>query len=107
MNKRQKKKNEKKYLAVIADEARLLTMTYEELENAFADYKRFREKHAFQKKYKDLKEGKVLRYYYPVGKQFANTNQEFNSVTRSENSKFVTVTQNLSDLKKSELKERF
>lgn len=100
MNKRQRKKKEKKYLPIIADEFNLLTMTDEEREKAFADYEKFREKYAYRKRYKDLKKGKRLRYYYPIGKKYAESLTELNNITRSGESKPITVTQSLDDLKK-------
>lgn len=98
MNKRQKKKKEKKYLPIIADEANLLTMTSEEREKAFDDYERFREKYAYRKKYKDLKEGEPLRYYFPIGNKYADEFKIMSDIARSKDQKFVTVTQSLDDL---------
>lgn len=82
MNKRQRKKKEKKYLPIIADEFNLMTMTEEEREQAMKDYDKFREKYAFCKTYKQLKEGKPLRYYFPTGQQFTNSMRELSGVTR-------------------------
>lgn len=87
MNKRQRKKNEKKYLPVIADEANLLTMTAEEQQKAFDDYMEFKKKHAYRKRYKDLNEGKILRYYYPIGNEIADTLRKLSDVTKSARSK--------------------
>lgn len=72
MNKRQKKKKEKKYLLIIADEFNLLTMTEEEKKEAFKGYNRYRERFAYRKRYKDLKNDKPLQYYFPVGRNFSN-----------------------------------
>lgn len=70
MNKRQRKKREKKYLPVIADEYNLLTMNEQEREEAWKEYYKFRKRYAFCKTYKELKEGKPLRYYFPCGEQY-------------------------------------
>lgn len=67
MKKRQRKKNEKKYITIIADEFNLLTMSDEEREKAYKDYMKFRQLYAFKKKYRDLKNAKHLIYYFPVG----------------------------------------
>lgn len=98
MNKRQKKKKEKKYLPIIADEANLLTMTPEERKKAHDDYKRFREKYAYRKKYRDLKTGETLRYFYPTGKKYTDALIKLSKVGNSangENAQFVTVTQSI------------
>ncbi|CAK7051879.1 hypothetical protein [Tissierella sp.] len=65
MNKRQRKKRNKKYLPVIADEVNLISMSDEEYKNAIDGYKDFRKKYAYRKKYKNLK-GKVLIYVFPI-----------------------------------------
>ncbi|WP_103109539.1 hypothetical protein [Brevibacillus reuszeri] len=67
MNKRQLKKNEKKYIPIIADEAILLTMTEDEQKRAFENYMMYRKKYAYRKKYKDLKNAKPLLYFYSLG----------------------------------------
>ncbi|MCM3227542.1 hypothetical protein [Terribacillus saccharophilus] len=72
MRKRQKKKNQKKYLPIIADEFNLLTMTADERNKAWKEYDAFREKHGFRKKYKDLKNANPLTYYFPVGRGINN-----------------------------------
>lgn len=98
MNKRQKKKKEKKYLPILADEANLLTMTPEERKKAYSDYKRFREKYAYRKKYRDLKTGETLRYFYPTGKKFTEAFINFSKVGNSamgDNAQFVTVIQSI------------
>jgi hypothetical protein len=82
MNKRQKKKNEKKYLPIIADEGNLLTMTDEELTAADKDYLEYSERYAFRKKYKDLKNGKPLSYYFPLGQKFSESMKELSNVAR-------------------------
>lgn len=87
MNKRQKKKKAKKYLPIIADEFNLLTMTDIEYEKALKDYKRYRERFAYCKRYKDLKNGKPLRYFFPVGEELFNGLQEMTALTRKLNTK--------------------
>lgn len=81
MNKRQRKKQEKKYLPIIADEGNLLTMTPRERMKAWSDYKKFREKYARKKRKKDLKEYESLRYYFPVGEEYANTINKLNKLS--------------------------
>lgn len=68
MNRRQKKKREKKRIPVIADEANLVGMTDEEVDEAQKGYNNFVHRYAYRKKYKDLKEHKVLYYNYPLSK---------------------------------------
>lgn len=68
MNKRQKKKREKKIIPVIADEFNLLGMTDEEIEEAQKGYNNFVQRYTYCKKYKDLKEHKILFYSFPLGK---------------------------------------
>jgi hypothetical protein len=97
MNKRQRKKREKKYLPVIADEVNLLTMTDRELEKAIADFKRFKERYAYRKKYRDLKNGKPLMYYFPAGESYTNFMKELNHKARTSRTTTVSVTQSLSD----------
>lgn len=100
MNKRQRKKNEKKYLPIIADEYNLLTMTPEERKEAWSDYNSFRERYAYRKKYKNLKEGETLRYYFPIGKKHNNLLKNLHDVGSSKkHTSFVTITQNNDDLK--------
>lgn len=70
MKKRQRKKNEKKHIPTWADEFMLLTMSEEERRVAWENYNSFRKKFAFRKRYKDLKDAKVLVYYFPVGQLF-------------------------------------
>lgn len=96
MKKRQKKKNQKKYLPIIADEVNLLTMTNEEREQAFKDYERFRERYVYRLKYKDLKEGKPLFYVFPAGAKFSNAIKEIYSVARRAR-KRTTVIQSIND----------
>ncbi|MCM3443978.1 MULTISPECIES: hypothetical protein [Metabacillus] len=98
MKKRQKKKNKKKYLPIIADEFNLTTMTREELEQANKDYQEYRERYAFRKKYKDLNEGKSLYHSFPVGQKVTNTLKELSSIARSAR-KSSTVTQSIDDFK--------
>ena len=65
LRKRQRKKNSKKYLRVVMDEAPLLCMTLEEQQNAYKEFLYYREKYAFRKKYKELKNQKHTLYYIP------------------------------------------
>ncbi|KGL46324.1 hypothetical protein EP56_01665 [Listeriaceae bacterium FSL A5-0209] len=71
MNKRQWKKKQEKYLPILSDEYSLVTMTDAEQKKAIEDFKTYREKHAFRKRYKelknDLKHGQALFYSYPEG----------------------------------------
>lgn len=98
MNKRQRKKKEKKYLSVIADEFNLMTMTKEEEKKAMEGYMRFRERFAYRKKYKDLKYQKALIYYFPPGEKMSNFIQEITSRARSpRRGTTLTVTQSLQD----------
>ncbi|GAF66427.1 hypothetical protein BTS2_3328 [Bacillus sp. TS-2] len=83
MNKRQRKKKEKKYLPIIADEFNLLSMNPTELEKAHSDFREFREKYAYRKKYKNLKEGQVLKYFYPIGSEFTNSLEKFSKIGSS------------------------
>lgn len=99
MNKRQLKKRNKKRLPVIADEYNLLLMTDDEREEAIKGYQNFVEKYAYRKKYKDLKRGKYLRYFYPLGKQYSYwLTNVFNSCKGYSRSP-ITVTQNLSEIR--------
>jgi len=98
MNKRQNKKREKKRLPVVADEANLLTMTNEELEEAHRGYDEFVRKYAYRKKYKNLK-GKYLTYFYPVGKTSSEWLTSIMNVTRRTRKTPITVTQSLDDFK--------
>lgn len=101
MNKRQKKKLEKRKIYIFADEFNLLTMTDEEREKAWRDYKRFSKKYAFFKTYKEYKASKMKRLYYsfPVSESFNSKLQEVNSningIANQKNSH--KVTQRLSD----------
>lgn len=94
MNKRQRKKKMKKYLPIIGDEANLLTMTANERDKAIQDFEKFKEKFAYRKKYKDLKEGKPLQYYYPIGQTFADTLINLSTISRGP-SNTIKVHQNL------------
>lgn len=95
MKKRQKKKNQKKYLLVLADEFNLMTMTPDELKKAEEDFNKYREKYAFRKKYKDLKNQKPLVYYYPPGDKMMKSIKDVSSSGRRQSK--TTVTQSLSD----------
>lgn len=102
MNKRQKKKNEKKYLPIIADEFNLVSMTEEEREKACIEFNKFRERFAYRKKYKDLKNGKALVYYYPPGEKVTNFIENVSNIARKTR-KLSTrvVTQTLDDFQDS------
>ena len=81
MNKRQRKKKEQKYLPIIADEFNMISWTEEEKKEELKKYDQFRERYAYRKKYKDLKHGTFLRYYYPPGQKqqdFFRIMQSFN-----------------------------
>ncbi len=101
LNKRQKKKQRKHYLLIIADEANLLTMTEEERKKAYEDYKKFEERFAYRKKYKDLKEGKPLHYYFPFGETATSWMKELSMVARKPQHTSYVVTQSLDDFKKA------
>ncbi|MBO0587589.1 MULTISPECIES: hypothetical protein [unclassified Sporosarcina] len=78
-----------------------MTMTNEESEAAFKGYKDFRERFAFRKKYKDLKEGKPLRYYFSPGQKLNDYVKELSCVSRRvRKSNTVTVaTQSINDFR--------
>lgn len=88
MKKRQKKKNHKKYLPILPDEANLLTMTDEEYAKEWNDYLKFREQHAFCKTYKKLKyfqkknKRKMIFYQFPVGTKFAEQMRSLSNIGR-------------------------
>ncbi|MBC1937802.1 hypothetical protein HCA69_15640 [Listeria grandensis] len=75
MNKRQWKKKQGKYLPLFPDEYNLVAMTDAERKQAIDDFMAYREKYAFRKRYKDLKNdsknGNILFYSYPVGATYA------------------------------------
>lgn len=73
MRKRQRKKNEKKYLTVMMDEFPLIMMTDEERKKAYDGYVAFRKRYAFRKKYKDLRQRKYLVYLPPMGRAMQET----------------------------------
>ncbi|CAI6330837.1 hypothetical protein [Bacillus subtilis] len=87
MNKRQKKKKEKKYLPIRVDEFNLTTMTYKEREKAYRDFMKFRERYAFCKTYKELKEKlnecNILSYHFSVGEKFSNNMKSFYDMTKT------------------------
>lgn len=103
MNKRQRKKKQKKYLPVIADEANLLRMSEEERKVAMEQYKRFRERYAYKKRYKDLRRGmenSLLVYTFPMGEKVTTFLKEVSSVSRRFCSNGETVvTQSIEDFK--------
>lgn len=98
MNKRQIKKNNKKYIPIIADEVNLLTMTKEESEKALMEFNKFRERFAYRKKYKDLEEGRPLVYYFSPGEKVTTYLQEISNIARRSR-KTSTVVQNIKDFK--------
>jgi len=97
VKKRQRKKNKKKCIPIIADEFCLLTMTDEERQKALEEYRKFRQKFAFRKKYKDLKKSKPLIYYYPLGSLFT---RRMMSIARKP-ALSTLVTQTISDVQKT------
>ncbi|MCA1064680.1 hypothetical protein QTG56_24020 (plasmid) [Rossellomorea sp. AcN35-11] len=96
MNKRQKKKDQKKYLPIYADEYNLSTMTIEEREQAYRDYLIFRERYA-RTTHKGLKEGKRLHYVFPPGKTYTTALQDISSIARKTSNKPLVVHQNIDD----------
>lgn len=56
---------DRKCLLVIADEYPLILMSEEERAVAIKGFLEFRRQYAYRRKYKDLKSGKILRYFYP------------------------------------------
>lgn len=87
----------------MADEFNLLNMTDEEREEALKGYKNFVQKYAYRKKYKDLKERKILFYSFPLGKssrEWINSIVSIGRRTRkTPNTAIHTVTQSLDDFK--------
>lgn len=97
------KKKQGKYLPILPDEFNLLTMTEEEWKRAEADFKAYREKYAFRKRYKDLKSdsknGKILLYSYPIGAKKSAFMKELQDVGLSQGDvKPITIVQKLSDV---------
>lgn len=84
MNKRQWKKKQGKYLPLFPDEYPLFTMTEDERKKAIEDFRAYREKYAFRKKYKDLKrdlrDGKSLFYSYQMGATYMAIMKKFRDV---------------------------
>lgn len=76
MNKRQKKKMEKKTLPLLADEYPLLTMTTSELEVALDQAEKYRKKYGYRKKYSSLKKEKFLHYTYSIGQNYLEMHNE-------------------------------
>lgn len=106
MNKRQKKKMQKKFLPVMADEWNLLTMTPEEQEKAYAELEQFKRRYAFRRRFKDLKKSIVLWYVFPIGRKYEKNMKRRQAVAASiespENVQNVQyVTQDLDALKKN------
>lgn len=97
MRKRQLKKKMKKCLPALADESFLLTMSDDERKQAIDEYEKYVRTYAYRKKYKNLKDGKPLFYYFPVGKSV----QEDLGVLMKRGGKrnIPTVSQSLSNLK--------
>lgn len=106
MKKRQGKKNQKKYFSIYADEYNLITMTEEEQKQAWNDYLKFREEHAYCKTYRQLKEfkknnkRKMLLYHFPVGQKTSDLLQEISSIGRR---KQHSVTQSLTEQEKEKV----
>lgn len=99
MNKRQKKKREKKKILIMADEFNLLNMTDEEREEALKGYENFVQKYSYRKKYKDLKEGKILFYNFPLGKSSREWINSIANIGRRNRKTPTIVTQSLDDFK--------
>lgn len=109
IKKRQRKKNQKKYLPIHADEAILLTMTEEEQKKAWNDYLKYRERYAYCKTYRELKEfkknnkRKMLFYSYPIGEKMSNYLQKVSSLGRRNSKNFAT--QSLTEEEKQEIQK--
>lgn len=69
MRKRQRKKNEKKYLPFYMDEVHLLFMTVEERKESMVKFLEMRKKWAFNKRYKDLKNSRKIYFHVPSTSQ--------------------------------------
>lgn len=110
MNKRQRKKNQKKYLPIHADEFNLLTMTEDEQKVAWREYLQFRERYTYCKTYRKLKEfkkvnkGRMIYYQFSVGNQMSKFLQEISMFGRKESKHSVTITQSLTENEKLKLK---
>lgn len=65
MNKRKRKKMERKCLLIVPDETGLLMMSEEEKAVAYKDFLKFRKQYGYKRKYKDLKNNKTLHYIFP------------------------------------------
>lgn len=103
MNKRQWKKKQGKYLPLFPDEYNLVSMTDAERKQAIDAFMAYREKYAFRKRYKDLKNdsknGKTLFYSYPVGATHAAIMKKFWGVGLPKKKVDpIIVVQKLSDL---------
>ena len=66
MNKRKRKKMERKCLVMVPDETRLLMMTEQERAVAYEDFLKFKKQYGYKRKYKDLKNAKPLHYIFPL-----------------------------------------
>lgn len=97
MKKRQRKKNEKKYITIYVDEFNLITMTDEERKQAWDDYLKYRKKYAFRKRYKDLKTSKPLMYIFPPSQSMGSFISEISKRSRKGNQPGTTVYQNQND----------
>lgn len=111
MKKRQRKKNQKRYLPIYADEFNLTTMSEEERKKAWEDYLKFREQHAYCKTYRELKEfnktnkQKMLFYQFPAGEEMSNYLQKISSIRRQSPKQSLVVTQSLTEDEKTKLKD--
>ncbi|WDV09379.1 hypothetical protein [Lysinibacillus irui] len=110
MNKRQRKKNQKKYLPIHADEFNLLTMTEDEQKKAWSEYLEFREKHAYCKTYRQLKEFKkankgMIFYQFSIGNQMGKFLREVSNFGRKKSEHSITITQSLTENEKQMLKK--
>lgn len=66
MNKRKRKKMDSKCLLIVPDETGLLMMSEEERALAYADFFKLKKQYGYKRKYKDLKNSKVLHYIFPL-----------------------------------------
>lgn len=98
MNKRQKKKKQKKTLPLLADEYPLLTMTKAEWKSAIKQAEKFRLKYGYRKKYSNLKRQKCLKYNYPIGKEYSELLDHIHDVSRVRKGRITVVNQSLEQL---------
>lgn len=108
MKKRQRKKENKKYVMIPCDEFNLMTMTAGERETAWKEYQRFVKKYCYCKTYKELKARKAARshkmpfYAFPVGSKLNDSIQCIATMARRTKVKSVLAIQTMDDFKKAE-----